>query len=192
MAIQSSGKHHLSNSLRLTAGVAGVVLLLLRASAIQTTSHVLLYAATWITFLHILIGVDILIRCLHAYAPIQQGLDILAGIFLGLFLVSFTFPALWAAILAGLVGVAVLKYGLLHFTLKDRFLRGYVREKLLLEGPAVLLLALAAAILWFGDMPRIVTLGIEMFLLTSTTAFAIWMIFIKKRSRQIRKYQAPP
>ena len=185
-------KHYVSNGLRLAAGVAGAAVLILLAPTIQTVSHALLYAATWITFLHIALGVDAMVRCLHAYAKVQQALDVVAGALLGGFLVSFTTPALWCGFLAGVIGVAVLKYGLLYRSLHDRVLRRYTREKMLLEGPGVPLLALVAAILAPGELPAVVTLGIAVFLLAGTTAFAVWMIGIKKRYRQLRAYVKEP
>lgn len=187
--ISIRGERHLvSNGLRIAAGVMAMGLLAGMAPHVQTFAHAVLYVATWVTLLHIILGVYVLTRCLHAYGRIQQGLDVVAGLLLMGTVMSFNHPVFWCSFLAGVVGIAVLKYAWLLPVLQDRTYKRYVREKILLEGPAAGMLGLAAAILTWGDVPSWISLGIQLFLLAGTTAFAVWMVGVRKRYRALRRY----
>ena len=179
-------RHTISNGLRIAGGAGCALLLIALAPRITATGHALLYVASWITFLHLCIGVFIFVRHLHAYQKAQQVLDLLAAAFLIGGLLSFTRPALWCSFFAALVALAVLKYTLLYPAQTDPVLKKYVRDKIMLEGPAAILLALAAAILAFGDLPAWLRLGIQAVILAGTTTFAVWMIFIRRCYRQLR------
>ena len=171
--------HKLSNVLRMLAAIACIMILLGRAPHIETLGHTLLYAASWITFLHICFGVYVFVRYLHAYSHAQQVLDTIAAGLLGACLFFFTRPTLWSAALAAFTGVAVIKYVLLYTKTSEPSLRHYIRDKLLLETPAAILVGLTASIFAFGDLPSWLTLGLQAALFAGTTAFAIWMIFIR-------------
>ncbi|MFU8780828.1 MAG: hypothetical protein ACNA71_07355 [Kiritimatiellia bacterium] len=173
-------RHTIANGLRIAGGAGCTLLLLWVAPRITSPGHALLYLASWVTFLHLSIGVFIFVRHLHAYQKAQQVLDLIAAACLIGGLLSFARPTLWCSFFAALVAVAVLKYTLLYPTQTNPVLKKYVRAKILLEGPAAILLALAAAIFAFGDLPVWVRLGIQAVILAGTTTFAVWMIFIRR------------
>ncbi len=184
--VREPSTHRISNGLRIVAGVICALLLIMRTPHIETFGHMLLYLASWITFLHLSIGVYVLVRYLHAHARSQQILDGIAALLLAGGLLTFTQPVLWTSCFAALVITAVLKYALLYSSCKRPVHRQYIREKLLLETPGGILLALAAGIFGFGDLPHWLQLGLQATILAGTTAFAVWMIFIRCAYRKSR------
>ena len=172
--------HKLSNSLRLLAALACIIILVARAPYIEKLGHTLLYAASWITFIHICFGVYVFTRFLRAYSHTQQVLDVIAASLLTVCLFFFTRPAIWAACLAAFTAIAIIKYIFLYTRRKDAILRRYIRSKILLETPAAILVGLAAGIFAFGDLPNWLTLGLQTTLLAGTSLFAAWMIFIRR------------
>ena len=180
--------HKLSNILRILAGAACVILLMARAPHIEETGHTLLYAASWVTFIHISFGVYVFVRYLRAYSHAQQVLDAIAAGLLAACLFFFTHPALWSACLTAFTAIAIIKYALLYHGTKTKALRRYIRSKILLETPAGILVGLTAGIFAFGDLPNWLKLGLQAALLVGTTAFAAWMIFIR-RAYQHEKLQ---
>ena len=180
--------HKLSNSLRMLAGVACVIILIARAPAIETLGNTLLYAASWITFIHICFGVYVFARYLKAYSHEQHVLDAIAAALLAGCLFFFTHPTLWSACLAAFTGIAVIKYALLLPRKNNATLRRYIRDKILLETPGAILVGLTAGIFAFGDLPNWLKLGLQTALLAGTATFAAWMIFIR-RAYQKNKLQ---
>ncbi len=172
--------HKLSNSLRILAAVTCVIILIARAPRIEQLGHTLLYAASWITFLHICFGVYVFVRYLHAYSRAQSVLDAIAAGLLATCLFFFPYPIIWSTCLAAFTLVAVIKYALLYNNTKAPTLRQYIRSKILFETPAAILVGLTASIFAFGDLPHWLKLGLQAALLAGTTAFAIWMIFIRR------------
>ena len=172
--------HKLSNGLRILAALACVIILIARAPYIENLGHTLLYAASWITFIHIGFGVYVFARYLHAYEKSQQVLDAMAAGLLATCLFFFIHPAIWSACLATFITIAVIKYILLYSKRKDAILRRYIRSKILLEAPGAILVGLTAGIFAFGDLPNWLILGLQTALLAGTTAFAAWMIFIRR------------
>ena len=176
--------HKLSNSLRCLGAVACMAILLVRATRIATLGHALLYAASWVTFLHICCGVYVFVRHLRAYSHAQQMLDAVAAGLLAANVFFFTRPAIWSACLAAFTVVAITKYALLYPRAQDTSHRRYIRSKILLETPGAILLGLTAGILFLGDLPVWLALGLQAALLATTTTFAIWMIFIRRAYRK--------
>ena len=172
--------HKLSNGLRILAALSCVTILIARAPHIATLGHTLLYAASWVTLVHICFGVYVFTRYLRAYSHTQQVLDSIAAALLASGLFLFTRPAIWSACLAAFTAMAVIKYVLLYSNTKEPALRHYIRDKILLETPGAILVGLAAGIFAFGDLPHWLLLGLQTALLAGTTTFAIWMIFIRR------------
>jgi len=173
------------NGLRIGAGVFLAILLLTLYVRIETLGHAAIYAATWVTFIHLCIGEYVLVRYCHAQTGMQNSLDLLGFVFLVCGSLAFVSPALWCAFFGGLFALAVVKYMVVQRTTSEEFLKKYAREKALLESPAVIGLAILALVLDYLPPRSVSARIVELGILTITTAFAIWMIAIRHAYRKI-------
>jgi Na+-translocating ferredoxin:NAD+ oxidoreductase RnfD subunit len=109
--------------LRIPAAVVLAAVLALRAGQIDRFGSAVMYAASWIILLHVLIGEYVFIRCLHAVSRPHQLLDTFAGLLLLGGLLSFHRAALWCAFLAGAFALAITKYLLVEQHIENPALR---------------------------------------------------------------------
>lgn len=175
------------NGLRIASGIAAGVFLVLLYGRITDFGSASLYAATWVTYLHVCIGEYVLVRYLHARSPIQNALDLLAGVFLVAGTLSFTSPALWCAFFGGLFALAVTKYLLVARETSDPDVKRYAREKVRWETPAVVGLAVLAVVLDSLSTKSTAAPLLQIVILVATTAFAIWMIGIRHAYRHVAR-----
>lgn len=176
------------NILRIIIGIGCAIMLILLYHRIDTLSSAAIYAATWVTFLHICIGEYVFVRYLHANSPIQNAIDLMATIFLLAGILAFASPALWCALFGGLFALAVTKYLILARDTEDPIVKKYAREKVLWESPSVLGMTILAIVL--DQLPphstaaRLLQIGI----LAITILFAIWMIIIRNAYRHVKQH----
>ena len=186
------GKRHENalNVLRIAGGVGGVILLVLQHGRISGFGSAAIYAASWITFLHICIGEYVLVRYLDARSTVQDALDLLAAVFLVAGILSFTSPALWCAFFGGVFALAVTKYLLVARKTGDADVRRYAREKVVWETPAVVALAVLAVVI--DKLPPRGTAAylLQLIILCGTAGFAVWMIGIRHAYRRVVRRQA--
>lgn len=170
---------------RLAAGATTGVFLVAQAGRIGRFGTALIYAASWIILLHVMVGEYILVRHLHANSKNQRALDTLAFIlFLGGIL-AFTSAPLWCAFMAGVFALAIVKYVLVEQQTPQPALRQYAREKIRWEAPSVLLFAALAV---FMDLraPREGKLPVaEVAILAASILFAVWMVAVRHIYRRV-------
>lgn len=186
-----TGLPHLSPwVLRIPSAIVLAAVLGLQAGRINGFGPAVIYAASWIILLHVLIGEYVFIRYLHAVSRPQQILDAFAGLLLlgGLF--SFHRAALWCAFLAGAFALAIVKYILVEQHIQNLPLRHYAREKILWESPAVCLFSVLAVLMDRLPAESTVVRLIEIGILAASALFAVWMIGVRhiyRRAATARK-----
>ena len=186
-AAPGAGHPLLQSILLLVAGIGIAALLVFMYPRIETFGDAAMYAASWVTFLHVCVGEFVLVRYLHARAGIQIGIDALAFVFLAAGCASFTSTALWCALFGAVLALAVIKYMLVEGSVDVTELRQYAREKVRWESPAVIGLTVIAVAV--DRLPprsaaeRILEIGI----LCATTGFAVWMIGFRHAYRRVKQ-----
>jgi hypothetical protein len=148
-----------------------------------------MYAASWIVFLHVLIGEYVFIRYLHAVSKVHQLLDAFAGLLLLCGILSFRQSALWCAFLAGAFALAITKYLLIEQHIQIPTLRRYTREKILWESPAVCLFSVLAVLIDRLREGGASVQLIELTILVAAALFAFWMIGIRHIYRRAAQSQ---
>lgn len=172
----------------LVAVILGVALIL-QAGRIDGTGTAAIYAASWIVFLHVLIGEYVFIHYLHAVSRVQQLLDAFAAVLLlgGIF--SFQQSALWCAFLAGAFALAITKYLLVEQHIENLALKRYAREKILWESPAVCLFSVLALLIDRLPAGGVFVQMIELVILGAVALFAFWMIGVRHLYRHVAQSQ---
>jgi hypothetical protein len=165
--------------LRMPAAVLLAAVLALQAGRIDGFSSTMIYAASWIILLHVLIGEYVFIRYLHAVSRNQQMLDGFAGLLLLSGFFSFHRTALWCAFLAGAFALAVTKYFLIEQRIENPPLRKYAREKILWESPSVCLFSILAVLMDRLPSGSAARRLIEIGILAASALFAFWMIAVR-------------
>lgn len=160
---------------------SGLVLLVVLHGRIADFGSAAIYAASWITFLHVCLGEFILVRYLDARSTVQNALDLLAAVFLAAGIVCFMSPALWCAFFGAVFAMAVTKYLLVGRDTDRAEVRRYVREKVFLETPAVVGLAALAVVIDRLPPRSAATYLLQLAILIATTAFAVWMVAVRQR-----------
>lgn len=172
---------------RIPAALLLTGVLVLQWGRVDQMGAAVMYTASWVVLLHVLIGEYVFVRHLHAVSRNQQVLDGFAGLLLLGSLLSFTQPALWCAFLAGAFGLAIAKYLLIERHLDIPALRRYVREKLWLESPSVCLLSGLAVLMNELPTDSLFLRILELLILIAATLFAVWMIGIRHLYRTVAK-----
>lgn len=176
------------NGLRMATGIAACVLMVSLYGRISDLGNASIYAASWVTFLHVCVGEYVLVRYLHARSHVQNVLDLLAAVFLVAGILSFASPSLWCAFFGGLFALAVTKYLLVVRSTRDPALKRYAREKVHWESPAVVGLALLAVVLDQLPPKGTAAHALQVGILCATAGFAIWMIAIRHAYRRIARH----
>lgn len=168
-----------ANSLRIMGALGTAILLVLAFNQIETFGNAAIYAATWVTFLHVCVGEFVFVRYLHANSCIQNVLDFIAGIFIVAGVLSISSAALWCAFFGAAFALAITKYMLVERGTAQPSLRRYAREKIRCESPAVGLLVAMALVLDKLPTPSVFARALQVAILVATTGFAIWMIGVR-------------
>lgn len=177
----------LLNILRFALAAGCAALLFILHGKIVDFGSAAVYAASWVTFLHLCVGEYVLVRYLHARSAIQNALDLFASAFLVAGILSFSSPELWCSFFGGLFAIAVIKYMLIIHRTRDPVLKKYAREKVQWEMPAVFGLVVLAVILDALPPASPASHLLQLGIFIATTAFAIWIIAIRHSYRQTIK-----
>jgi hypothetical protein len=169
---------------RKMAVIAVLVLLGVRVVEIQNMADLVMYAASWITILHVCAGAFIFVR-LGAASFLHYPLEVVGLICLFAMAWFFTNPAWWCFLLAILMAVALVKYVLLYHADARSAVRIYAREKILSESPAIPIMTVLAVLFHRADPDSPSTLYMSLFVLLITTAFAFWLVVVRDIYRNL-------
>jgi len=159
-------------------------LLSVRITASQSTADSIMYAASWITILHVCVGAFLFVR-LGATSLIHRLLEFIGLLCMFTLAWWFTVPAWWCLSLALLMAVAIVKYVLLYKSDKRPAVRCYAREKILSESPAIPIMTVLAIFFHRADPVSQSNLYMSLFVLMITAAFAFWMVVVRDIYRRL-------
>lgn len=171
--------------------VVGILLTLgLRRGAIIDRTDLLLYAASWVTLLHLSVGAYLFIY-LRADSMIHRVLEV--GGFLGVAALVATFraPVTWCTALALIMLVAVIRYALIYRTESRAVVKRYARMKMVIESPSILFMSLFAVLFRYAPVNGRMEEILAGTILLSTTLFACGMIAGRVYSRLLDDLSAP-
>jgi hypothetical protein len=173
--------------LRIPAAVVLVAVLGVQFPQVERFGSAVMYAATWIILLHVMVGEYIFIRYLHAVSRVHQLLDAFAALLLLGGVLAFRQAAVWCAFLAGAFALAIVKYLLVEQHIEHPILQRYTREKIAWESPAVCLFSALAVLIDRLPSEGVAIRLIELLILSLAALFAIWMIGIRHLYRQVAR-----
>lgn len=165
---------------RFPAAVLLVFSLLRAAFQVDSPASILLYVATWTIVLHVFLGAWVFIRYLRATSPLHQVLDLLAVLLMGLATLSIPSTPRWCVCFALVFTIAITKYLLCLKTDFPPLLHNYVREKVRLESPSVLLFSASGILARRYPEGLFVPLLVEGMILAASLLFAVYMIGIRR------------
>ena len=161
--------------------IAAIVLIVLgiRITANQSPVDWIMYAATWVTILHLCMGAFLFVR-LGAKSTIHQSLECVGLLCTVIMVWCFTKPMWWCVALAVLMAVAIARYALIYLDDKRPAVLSYALEKLWSETPAIPVMVILAIYFYriSGGGHSVLYLGI--IVLASTTLFAFWMVIVRR------------
>lgn len=172
---------------RFPAATLLVLVLGIMALRISSPASILLYLSSWTIVLHVFLGAAVFIRYLKATSTRHHVLDLLAVLFMTLATLSIHATPRWCGSFAVVFTLAIYKYLLCLKTDLSPVLADYVREKIRLESPSVLLFAACALLARYLPEGRLPPLLIEAAILAVSLLFALYMIGIKRAYQKVAR-----